>query len=130
EDAERERIAACIAAVPCDIGAADLPNEAGLDQVAISYSKGCYTGQEVMARIKSLGRVRRRLVRLRGPGSPPRGGSPLWSGGARQGEIRSAVGVPAGFEALAMVAVGSSAAGERLSLSEAGPADAEVLAAT
>lgn len=129
-DAERERIAACIAAVPCDIGAADLPNEGGLDQVAISYSKGCYTGQEVMARLKSLGRIRRRLVRIRGPGAPPSPGSALWASGARQGETRSAVATAPGFEALALVAVGASAVGGRLSLSEGGPADAEVLAAS
>jgi folate-binding protein YgfZ len=38
-----------------------IPNEAGLDQRAISYTKGCYLGQEIISRIKSLGHVNRHL---------------------------------------------------------------------
>src|ERR1022692_726266 len=53
-DVERMRIASGIPSVPADIGPADLPNEGGLDAQAISYSKGCYLGQEVMARLKSM----------------------------------------------------------------------------
>jgi len=55
---ELKRIAAGIPAVPMDIGPADLPNEGGLETDAISYTKGCYLGQEVMARLKSMGQVR------------------------------------------------------------------------
>lgn len=39
----------------------DLPQEVGLGESAVSYNKGCYLGQEVMARIKSMGKVRREL---------------------------------------------------------------------
>ena len=38
-----------------------IPNEAGLDQTAVSYTKGCYVGQEVISRLKSLGHVNRKL---------------------------------------------------------------------
>jgi len=38
-----------------------LPKEAALDDRAISYTKGCYLGQEVISRIKSIGRVNRHL---------------------------------------------------------------------
>jgi tRNA-modifying protein YgfZ len=38
-----------------------IPNEAGLDERAISYTKGCYLGQEIISRIKSLGHVNRHL---------------------------------------------------------------------
>jgi tRNA-modifying protein YgfZ len=41
-----------------------LPPEAGLDATDISYQKGCYIGQEVISRIKSAGKVNKRLVRL------------------------------------------------------------------
>lgn len=41
-----------------------LPPEAGLDATDISYHKGCYIGQEVISRIKSAGKVNRRLTRL------------------------------------------------------------------
>lgn len=41
-----------------------LPPEVGLDQTAVSYTKGCYIGQEVLARIHSIGRVNRKLCKL------------------------------------------------------------------
>jgi folate-binding protein YgfZ len=37
-----------------------LPPEAGLDRTHIDYHKGCYIGQEVISRIKSVGHVNRR----------------------------------------------------------------------
>lgn len=42
-----------------------LPPEAGLDVTDISYHKGCYIGQEVISRIKSAGKLNKRLVRLK-----------------------------------------------------------------
>ena len=41
-----------------------LPPEARLDESAIDYHKGCYTGQEVISRLRSVGQVNRRLERL------------------------------------------------------------------
>lgn len=41
-----------------------IPNEAGLDQTAVSYTKGCYVGQEVISRLKSLGHVNRQLCSI------------------------------------------------------------------
>ena len=78
-EVERRRIVDGIPSVPGDIGPGGFPNEGGLDSVAISYSKGCYLGQEVMARLKTTGRVRRSLVRVRARGRlrpfPPASGS-------------------------------------------------------
>jgi len=45
-----------------------LPQEAGIDGVAVHYDKGCYLGQEAMAKIHFRGRVNRRLRRLRTEG--------------------------------------------------------------
>ncbi len=59
-----ERIAAGIAAVPQDIGPGDLPQEGGLEKVAVSFNKGCYLGQEVMARLHAMGRTQRALHRV------------------------------------------------------------------
>ncbi len=42
-----------------------LPPEAGLDLTDISYNKGCYIGQEVISRIKSAGKVNKRLDTFR-----------------------------------------------------------------
>jgi folate-binding protein YgfZ len=48
-----------------------LPPEAGLDATDISYQKGCYIGQEVISRIKSAGKVNKRLVRLQWDAAVP-----------------------------------------------------------
>lgn len=103
---EKMRIAAAIPKVPQDIGPGDLPNEGGLDAVAVSYTKGCYLGQEVMARLKAMGTVRRRLVRVRAEGrTAPPVPSALLQGEKRVGELRSAVADgEGGFIGLAMVA--------------------------
>jgi len=105
EELERARVAAGIPRVPQDIGPGDLPNEGGLDVGAISYTKGCYLGQEVMARLKAMGTVRRRLVRVRGAGrAAPAVPCALLQGERRAGELRSAVADGAGgFVGLAMV---------------------------
>lgn len=117
-DVERMRIAAGIPSVPADIGPADLPNEGGLEAQAISYSKGCYLGQEVMARLKSRGRVRRTLVRVRGAGAAPRVPAAVWRGDRREGELRSAVADAAGggFAGLALVSAAAGQSGGALSL--------------
>ncbi len=63
---EALRIAAGVPAVPADCGANEFPQECGLD-AWVSYTKGCYLGQEVMARIQSMGSLRRILRRVSGP---------------------------------------------------------------
>ena len=63
---ESARIAAGVPSVPADCGASEFPQECGLD-VWVSYTKGCYLGQEVMARIQSMGSLRRILRRVEGP---------------------------------------------------------------
>jgi folate-binding protein YgfZ len=121
------RISSGIPSVPADIGPSDLPNEGGLDRDAISYSKGCYLGQEVMARIKSLGRVRRTLVRVRGAGEAPALPAALWRGDRREGEIRSAIPGPGGFEGIALVSVAGAASGAPLSLAAGAPNSIEIV---
>ncbi len=63
---EALRVAAGVPAVPADCGANEFPQECGLD-AWVSYAKGCYLGQEVMARIQSMGSLRRILRRVSGP---------------------------------------------------------------
>lgn len=58
-----------------------LPPEAGLEVTDISYQKGCYIGQEVISRIKSAGKLNRRLVQA----TSAMGDSPDWRDA--QGEI-------------------------------------------
>lgn len=64
EQAEAIRIQHGIPAWGKELCEGLLPPEAGLDDTAISYQKGCYIGQEVISRIKSAGKVNRRLYRF------------------------------------------------------------------
>ncbi len=50
-----------------DFGAQHYPQEAGLKALAVSFSKGCYLGQEVVCTLENRGRLTRRLVRMRAP---------------------------------------------------------------
>jgi len=118
---EFDRITAGIPFVPADVGPGDLPNEGGLEDVAISYTKGCYLGQEVMSRLKNLGQVRRRLKVVRGRGTPPAPLAALYQGEKKIGEVRS-VGTRAGeFVALAMVSLVNLTPTAGISLEPAGP---------
>jgi folate-binding protein YgfZ len=45
-----------------DFGEKQIPHEAGLENSHISYTKGCYTGQEIVERVRSRGHVNRRRV--------------------------------------------------------------------
>ena len=47
---------------PCDVPPRVLPQEFGRDAAAISFTKGCYLGQETVARLDALGHVNRRFV--------------------------------------------------------------------
>jgi hypothetical protein len=131
EEMERMRIAAGIPAIPADIGPADLPNEAGLEVDAISYSKGCYLGQEVMARLKSMGQVRRRLVRVQGSAGPaPAVPVPLFVAARQVGELRSAVCDGAGgWVGLALVSKLHVTAATPLAFGADGPGAVHVLEA-
>ena len=67
-----------------------LPPEALLDATDISYNKGCYIGQEVISRIKSAGKVNRRLTRFTFASDAPVVPGPLVdSEGAVAGELTS-----------------------------------------
>ena len=55
-----------------------IPHEAALENTHISYTKGCYTGQEIVERVRSRGHVNRRRTGLLFSGAePPPPGTPL-----------------------------------------------------
>jgi folate-binding protein YgfZ len=122
DEVERRRILAGIPSVPADLGPGDLPNEGGLEADAISYTKGCYLGQEIMARLKSKGRIRRRLHRVNGSGPAPAAPAALWQGGAKVGELRSAAPDESGsgFVGVALLSLAALQPVPLLSLSAAG----------
>jgi glycine cleavage system T protein len=78
-----------------DLNEEIVPPEANLEGKAFSLSKGCYPGQEVVARMDTYGSVRRRLVGLVIEGdSVPSRGAKLFSGDREVGWVSSAVRSP------------------------------------
>jgi tRNA-modifying protein YgfZ len=90
-----------------DIDESTLPQEANLEELhAISFTKGCYTGQETVARVHFRGHVNRHLRGLRTASSePPAMHATLFDATGKQvGDIRSAAASPRlGGIALGMV---------------------------
>jgi tRNA-modifying protein YgfZ len=90
-----------------DMNEDTLAQEANLDELgAISYSKGCYVGQEVVARIHFRGHVNKTLRRITFAGDrvPPRGTELVDAGGKTVGDTRSAAVSPrSGGVGIAMV---------------------------
>ena len=92
------RIEAGIPRFGTDMDETNLPPEAGLDSRAVSYTKGCYIGQEVIARIRTYGQVAKALRGLRLADdlkSLPRKGDKLYLGEKEIGYITSAIASPA-----------------------------------
>ena|SRR6478735_5223106 len=73
-----------------------IPLEAGIEDRAISFTKGCYVGQEIVIRVlhRGGGRVARRLVGLRMDGAVPQRGAHIFAGERDIGFITSAAVSP------------------------------------
>src|SRR5262249_29511484 len=94
-----------------------IPHEAGLENSHISYTKGCYTGQEIVERVRSRGQVNRRLVNLVFDGSlAPPFGAPLMLEGTEVGSVTRATAPPDQETAIGMgyVRKEANAAGTRI----------------
>lgn len=73
-----------------DVTDKNLPQEVARDPLAISFTKGCYLGQETVARIDALGHVNKLLCGLRFSGETPAVGSELRAADVAAGTITSA----------------------------------------
>ncbi len=94
EAAEIVRIEAGRPRYGAEMGAATMPAEAGIVEQAVSFTKGCYIGQETVARLHYKGKPNRHLrgLRLSGPAQP---GAGLLLGEKEVGEVGSAAVSPA-----------------------------------
>jgi len=92
---EALRIEAGIPKAGPDLNEEIVPPEANLEGKAFSLTKGCYPGQEVVARMDTYGNVRRHLVGLvvKGTAVPPKGAK-LFSGDREIGWVSSATSSP------------------------------------
>ncbi len=91
---EIARVEAGIPRFGADMDETNLPPETGAEKRMISYTKGCYIGQEVIARIRTYGQVAKALRGLRLEGdlkSLPNRGDKLVSGDKEVGYVTSAV---------------------------------------
>jgi folate-binding protein YgfZ len=94
-DLEALRILAGVPRFGAEVDASRLPMEAGLTRAGISFSKGCYIGQEVVLRATARGHLQRGLVQLALPsGAGP--GTKLTAAGQEVGVVTSAAETPEG----------------------------------
>ena len=85
-----------------DLNETNLPQEADRDANAISFTKGCYLGQETVARLDAMGQVQKKLVRWKIEGATPESGTPLVVGDKTVGRLTSVVGSNGGSIAIGM----------------------------
>ena len=104
------------------------PHEANMDLLAgVDFKKGCFVGQEVVARTQHRGLARRRIARYRAEGGAPEPGTPIKAGeidlgvtGSRQGELGLAMVRLDRLEDALGAGVTPQAGGARLEFQKAG----------
>ena len=98
EALEMVRVEAGVPRFGCDMDETNLPPETGIERRAVSYTKGCYIGQEVIARIRTYGQVAKALRGLRLSDQLqelPKRGDKLFCEGKEVGFITSVLASPA-----------------------------------
>jgi folate-binding protein YgfZ len=101
DDLEAFRIARGVPRIGVDVAPEDLPQESGLD-AAVTRGKGCYVGQEAVAKVDNLGHPRRVLVTFTADGSVEPG-APVLADGVEAGTVTSAVRLEAGTRGLVKI---------------------------
>lgn len=108
-----------------DLDETVIPQEAGLNERLVSFEKGCYVGQETIARLHYRGRPNRRLCRLALDGEAE-AGSALTFDGRQVGVLTSVVEIPGeGLRGLALVRR-EAPDGSRVTVDQ-GPSEAEII---
>src|SRR5207247_8329473 len=89
---ERARIEAGVPRQGFDIDDRTIPQEAGLEVDAVSFTKGCFVGQELVCRIDTRGHVNRQLRRLRATAGDLVRSAAVTLDGKAVGEVTSSAG--------------------------------------
>jgi folate-binding protein YgfZ len=100
-DYEEHRITRGIPAFPSELSSSYNPLEAGLVRL-VSFTKGCYIGQEVVARLDTYKKVQRRLVRLKMLELPASLPAKIYFKGEECGTVTSAVRLRESHECLGL----------------------------
>jgi folate-binding protein YgfZ len=97
------RLEAGVPWFPADFNDGMIPHEAVLENTHISFNKGCYTGQEIVERVRTRGHVNRKRVGLKfSTVAPPPPGTKLRAAGAEIGFVTSAAFSPDANPAIGM----------------------------
>jgi folate-binding protein YgfZ len=103
---EAARIEAGVARLGVDVDERTIPQEAFLELDAVSFTKGCFLGQELVCRIDTRGHVNRFLRRLRlDAASPPAVGDEVVVDDKVVGSVTSAAAVPGAEQSVALAIV-------------------------
>lgn len=120
------RIEACRPKFGVELSEAYIPLEVAL-WGDVSFSKGCYTGQEIIARMESRHRLAKQLVGLRSDGVIEAGKS-IRVDGSTVGQVTSAMAHPHGGSiALGVVKPAQAEPGTRVQIGDESPSEAEVM---
>jgi folate-binding protein YgfZ len=104
ESYTRDRVLAGEPVFGIDVDESTIPQETGLVPEAVSFTKGCYLGQELVARIESRGHVNRHLERIElDGGSRPPSGAGVWRGDAEVGVLTSPAAADRGSIGLSLL---------------------------
>ena len=103
---EAARIEAGVPRLGIDVDDRTIPQEAFLERDAVSFTKGCFLGQELVCRIDTRGHVNRHLRRLSiGATTVPEPGADVLVGDASVGAVTSAAAVPGESRVVALAMV-------------------------
>jgi folate-binding protein YgfZ len=96
-----------------DFGESTYPQETGLTPLAVSFTKGCYIGQETVVMLENRGKPPKVLWRWRVQGaSRPTAHTPIERGGSKVGEVTSATEAGGSVIALGFLKRGEDGSGE------------------
>jgi folate-binding protein YgfZ len=122
------RLEAGVPWFPLDFDDSVIPQEAAVESTHVSFTKGCYTGQEIVERVRSRGHVNRRRVRLSfAAPEPPLRGTPLLVGASEVGYVTSSAFSPAAGAPIGMGYLRSEQISPRTVLTIEGDRTATVL---
>ena len=99
---ETARVAAGIPRFGSDITPENFPAEVGILERAVSFEKGCYPGQETVARMHYRGHPNKTLYRLAIEGTPPAPGTEIFQGEKKVGYLTSLTSLPVNGEIFAL----------------------------
>jgi folate-binding protein YgfZ len=105
DDYAEHRIAQAVPEAPADYAYSDIfPHDADMDQLGgVSFSKGCYVGQEVVSRVHHRGTARKRFIAVSSAAPLPEGGSPIEVGGKSIGTLGSSAATGDQYRGLALI---------------------------